>query len=96
MTRDTRLASLAKLSGIISWNEPVARSCIVEVESLWRSIDFGVITTSGLRTLRTICRRSMWNICAGVVGVQTCMLFAAQSCRKRSRRADECSGPWPS
>jgi hypothetical protein len=81
---------------MISWKLPEASSSRVDVDSLCRSIDFGVITTSGLRTLRTICRRSMWNICAGVVGVHTCMLFAAQSCRKRSRRADECSGPWPS
>ena len=45
---------------------------------------------------RSICRRSMWNICAGVVGTQTCMLSSAHSCRKRSRRAELCSGPWPS
>ena len=33
---------------------------------------------------------------AGVVGVQTWMLSRAHSCRKRSRRAELCSGPWPS
>ena len=31
-----------------------------------------------------------------VEGTQTLMLSSAQSCRKRSRRAEECSGPWPS
>ena len=30
----------------------------------------------------------MWNICAGVVGVQTWMLLSAHSCRKRSSRAE--------
>ena len=29
-------------------------------------------------------------------GTQTCMFSSAQSCRKRSSRAEECSGPWPS
>ena len=33
---------------------------------------------------------------AGVDGTQTCMLCSAQSCRKRSSLAEECSGPWPS
>src|SRR3569832_946573 len=33
---------------------------------------------SGLRYLRSAWRRSMWNICAGVVGTQTCMLSPAQ------------------
>ena len=56
----------------------------------------GVITISGLRNGRSICRRSRWKICAGVDGTQTCMLCSAQSCRKRSGRADECSGPCPS
>ena len=40
---------------------------------------FGVSTTSGLRAWRSICRRSMWNICAGVDGTTTCMLCSAQS-----------------
>ena len=41
-------------------------------------------------------RRKRWKIWAGVVGWQTCMLSSAHSCRNRSRRAEECSGPWPS
>ena len=51
---------------------------------------------SGFRSGRSICRRNMWNICAGVEGTHTWMLYSAQSCRKRSSRAEECSGPWPS
>ena len=43
-----------------------------------------------------IWRRSRWKYCAGVVALQTCMLSSAQSWRYRSRRALECSGPWPS
>ena len=38
----------------------------------------------------------MWKNCAAVEGTQTWMLCSAQSCRKRSSRADECSGPCPS
>ena len=58
-------------------------------------------TTSGLRVPRRsgppyICRRSRWKYCAGVVQLHTCILFSAQSDRKRSMRALECSGPWPS
>ena len=52
--------------------------------------------TSGFRLGRTICRRSRWNICAGSVGTQTWMLSCAHNWRKRSRRAEECSGPCPS
>ena len=52
----------------------MASSSSDDTASLWRSSDFGVITISGLRTARSICRRSMWNICAGVVGTHTCML----------------------
>ena len=33
---------------------------------------------------------------AGVVTLQICQLSSAHICRKRSGRADECSGPWPS
>jgi hypothetical protein len=33
---------------------------------------------------------------AGLVGCTTCMLLSAASCMKRSRRAELCSGPWPS
>jgi 2-oxoglutarate dehydrogenase E1 component len=33
---------------------------------------------------------------AGVVQFATCQLSSAQSCKKRSSRAEECSGPWPS
>ena len=58
----------------------------METDSLWRSRLFGVITMSGLRSARSICRRSMWNICAGVDGTQTWWFNSADSCRKRSSR----------
>ncbi len=53
----------------------------------------GVIRTSGLRNARCFWRRSAWKYWAGVVKLPTCMFFSAQSWRKRSRRALECSGP---
>ena len=64
---------------------------LAEVSEIAAAID--VLAKRGLRSGRSICRRSMWNICAGVDGTHTCMLFSAHSCRKRSRRALECSGP---
>ena len=70
-TRLTFFGSSALASGIRCWNSPLASSSIVDTASLWRSSDFGVITTSGLRVVMRICRRIMWNACAGVVGVQT-------------------------
>ena len=78
------------------WNSPLVNSDSGEAASLLRSSDFGVMMTSGLRNMRTICRRSTWKIWLAVVGCTTCMLLSADSCMKRSRRADECSGPWPS
>jgi len=68
-------------SGMTRWNWPFSRSSSDDTASLWRSSDFGVITTNGLRQWRNIWRRSMWNICAGVVGTHTCMLSSAHNCR---------------
>ncbi len=56
------------------WKPPVARSSKLETDSLWRSMLLGLKMMSGLRKVRIICRRSMWNICAGVDGTQICML----------------------
>ena len=95
-TRSTLFAGRSSTSSMTSWKLPCVRSSSADTDSLCRSRLFGVMTISGLRNVRSICRRSMWNICAGVDGTQTCMLFSAQSCRKRSRRAEECSGPCPS
>ncbi len=61
-----------------------------------RSSDFGVITTSGRCLAIRAWRRSRWKYCAGVVGLATRMLPSAAERRKRSRRAEECSGPEPS
>src|SRR5437879_4312268 len=55
-----------------------------------------VCSSDLLRHGRRACLRSMWKYCAAVEGWQICMLSSAASCRKRSRRALECSGPWPS
>ena len=61
-----------------------------------RSSDFGVITTSGRCLAIRAWRRSRWKYWAGVVGLATRMLPSAAARRKRSRRAEECSGPEPS
>ena len=83
-------------SSSTSWNEPLVRSSIGERAGFARSSDLGVKTTSGLRTSRTICRRSRWKYCAAVVALATWMLSSAHSVRNRSMRAELCSGPWPS
>ena len=62
----------------VAIDEPVLE---LETASLWRSSDFGVITTSGLRKLRCSWRRSAWKKLAGRVQLITCMLSSAQSCR---------------
>ena len=61
-------------SQITVWNLLPANSSSGDTDSLCRSRLFGVKMTSGLRKGRIICRRSRWNICAGVAGTQTCML----------------------
>jgi len=61
-----------------------------------RSNAFGVITTSGRRTGRFAWARSRWKYCAAAVGWATVMFWPAARVRNRSRRAEECSGPWPS
>src|SRR5207244_5050737 len=58
-----------------------------------RSSDFGVNTTSGLRTSRWSWRRRRWKYWAGVDGQHTWTLSSAASVRKRSTLALECSGP---
>jgi hypothetical protein len=77
-------------------NSPFVKSDSGDDASFARSSDFGVMMISGLRNMRTICRRSTWKIWLADVGCTTCMLLSAESCMKRSSRADECSGPWPS
>ncbi len=58
-----------------------------------RSMAFGVKTTSGFCGRSHAWRRSRWNHDAGVEGRATIMLSSAQSCRYRSMRAEEWSGP---
>ena len=59
------------LLAITRWNRPPVSSPSGELASRWRNRLFGVMTTRGLRSRRSICRRIMWNICAGVDGTQT-------------------------
>ena len=96
MTRLTLSASTSSRAGPITvLNSPLVNSDSGEVASLARSSDFGVMMISGLRNMRTICRRSTWKIWLAVVGCTTCMLLSAASCMKRSRRAELCSGSLP-
>ena len=96
-TRCTAVGSPVKVgSASTSRNEPVVSSSTFDRAGLARSNDFGVKTTSGLRTARCIWRRSRWKYWAAVVALATWMLSSAQAERNRSMRAEECSGPWPS
>jgi hypothetical protein len=61
-----------------------------------RSSDLGVSTTSGYGCPPIACARSKWKYCDEVEQFATRMLPSAESCRKRSSRALECSGPAPS
>ena len=54
------------------------------------------MTTSGRATASSAWRRRRWKNWAAVVQLHTRMLSCAPCCRKRSRRALECSGPFPS
>ena len=96
MIRATAAGSLTDRSSSTSWNDPFVSSSTGECACFARSNDFGVNTTSGLRISRRTCRRNRWKYCAGVVALTTWMLSSAHIVRKRSMRADECSGPWPS
>ena len=87
------LLGSASESAITFSKDFVASSSRLEIACGCRSKLLGVITTSGLRILRMTCRRSAWNSCAGVVRFITMMLSSAASVRKRSRRAELCSGP---
>ena len=53
-------------------------------------------TTSGRAVASSACLRSRWKYCAAVVQFATRRFSCAASCRNRSRRALECSGPLPS
>ncbi|CPU68117.1 Uncharacterised protein [Mycobacteroides abscessus] len=72
------------------------KSSTLDAAALRRSSCFGVKTMSGRRGRAYACRRSRWKYDAGVDGCATVMLSSAASWRKRSMRADEWSGPWPS
>ena len=73
----------------MKWLSPW-KSSAFDSAILWRSNDFGVITISGLRKDRAIWRRSRVEIIGrrGAVG-DLDVILGAQSCRKRSSRADD-------
>ncbi len=79
-----------------AWKRPSARCSRRLVAWGRRSRLFGVMTTSGRCLAIRAWRRSRWKYWAGVVGLATRMLPSAASWRKRSSRAEECSGPEPS
>ena len=83
-------------SSITCWKEPDSSSAKVEREAWARSIDLGVTTTRGRFGLASAWERSKWKYWAEVEGIVTRRLPRAESDRKRSKRADECSGPCPS
>ena len=87
---------MARGSSSTRWKRPRLNSATREVAAGERKRLFGVSTTNGARYTRRIWRRSTWKYWAGVVQFTTCRLSSAQVCKKRSTRALECSGPWPS
>ena len=80
-------------SSSTSSKEPRVKASTGEWLKRARSSALGVNTISGLRTSRAIWRRSRWKYWAEVVGLAAWMLSSAASVRKRSMRAEECSGP---
>ena len=77
-------------------NVPAVKSSGWDAASLRLSIDFGVKTMSGRCRCSSACSRSRWKWLAGVDGCATRKASCAASVRKRSIRAEEWSGPWPS
>jgi hypothetical protein len=83
-------------SSMISWNEPLVKSSSFETAPGMAEQGFGRHDDERLLELALHLTAQHMEELAGVVMLATWMLFSAQSCRKRSRRAEECSGPWPS
>ena len=64
---------------------------------LCRNSDFRRHQDEGFTEITAhLAAQNMEVIGIGVVQFATCMLSSAHICRKRSSRAEECSGPWPS
>ena len=79
-------------SGHPTSGAPAAR----ETARLSRNNDFGVNAMSGRLGRAPACERRRWKKFPGVLQIATRMLLPAQSCKNRSIRPDEWSGPWPS
>src|SRR5699024_3411687 len=84
----------------ITWNFPSVNSFASEaMRGLRNKLLFGVIKISGLASSRPrilACLLNRWQHWADEVTLATIQLFSAAICKKRSRRALECSGPCPS
>ena len=74
----------------------MVKSSGTDAASLRFSIDLGVNTMSGLCSSPSECLRSRWKYDAGVDGCATTNASSAHIVMKRSIRAEEWSGPWPS
>src|SRR3984885_143177 len=94
--RCTAEGSSTEASSITCWNDPLSSSAKLERDAGARSSDLGVTTTSGRLGLILDCERNKWKYCAEVEGMATRRLPRALNERNRSKRDDECSGPWPS
>src|SRR5699024_10762753 len=80
-------------------NLPSVNSFASDATRSLRNKLFGDITTNGLASSRPfICawRRNKWKNCADDVTFATIQLCSPAICKKRSKRALECSGPCPS
>ena len=93
--RFTSFASSDSTSGITVWKAPFANSWICDDASFLRSSDLGVMTMSGLRNGRNICRRSIWNICAAVLGANLHVVLGAELQKALETRRRGMLGPLP-
>src|SRR5690606_29940089 len=95
ITRVTFLGSTSS-SRINSLNLPVLNSSIGETTFGCLKRDLGDMTTHGFLNSQVNWRLSKWKKLDGSVILATTILYSADNWRKRSGRALECSGPWPS
>jgi len=93
ITRRTASASVMSGSDSTGRHRSSVKSSGWETASLFRSIDFGVMITSGRCRSPMACCRSRWKWLAGDDGWATAIESSAASCRNRSIRAELWSGP---
>jgi hypothetical protein len=83
-------------SPITVWNSPLVNSDSGEVASLLRSSDFGRHDDQRLAELAHHLAAQQVEDLAGRGRLHDLHVVVGASCMKRSRRAELCSGPWPS